>query len=117
MNVGARAREPEGSGDGAVSAARLAFAAGGMGWWRWDPETEAVWWSPELEQLYGLEPGTFAGNFAAYREGIHPDDRERVAAIIDRAVAARSDFTMEHRRIQPDGEVRWIEGRDRKSVV
>ena len=55
----------------------------GMGWWRWDPETGAVWWSPELEQLYGFEPGSFAGDFDAYTEGIHPDDRDHVAAVID----------------------------------
>jgi PAS domain S-box-containing protein len=111
MNVRGRADGAEADGRGAASAARLAFAAGGMGWWRWDPETGRVWWSPELEELYGLEPGTFAGDFDAYTEGIHPDDRADVAAVIAQAVAERRDFTMEHRRILPDGEVRWIEGR------
>jgi PAS domain S-box-containing protein len=111
MNVRGWAEEAEASGEGAVSAARLAFAAAGMGWWRWDPATRSVWWSPELEHLYGFEAGTFGGDFDAYIEGIHPDDREHVAAVIERAVAERCDFTMEHRRVRPDGEVRWIEGR------
>ena len=82
-----------------------------MGWWRWDPETGAVWWSPELEELYGLEPGSFAGDFDAFTDGIHPDDRAAVAEVIERAVADRRDFTIEHRRIRPDGDVGWIEGR------
>ena len=111
MDVRGWADGAEASGDGAAGAARMAFAAAGMGWWRWDPATGQVWWSPELERLYGLEPGSFAGDMAAYTEGIHPDDRDAVAAVIDRAVAEQRDFTMEHRRIRPDGDVRWIEGR------
>src|SRR6478672_9874321 len=111
MNVRGRAEDAEASGDGAVNAARLAFAAGSMGWWRWDPASGSVWWSPELEQLYGFEPGSFGGDFDAYTEGIHPDDREAVAEVIAAAVAEQRDFVMEHRRTRPDGSVRWIEGR------
>jgi PAS domain S-box-containing protein len=111
MDIRGRVGEADASQYGAVSAARLAFAAAGMGWWRWDPAAGTVWWSPELEHLYGLEPGTFGGDFAAYTDGIHPDDRETVAGVLDHAVATRRDFTVEHRRILPDGDVRWIEGR------
>jgi PAS domain S-box-containing protein len=95
---------------GAWRAARLAFAAGGMGWWRWDPAIGAVDWSPELERLYGLEPGTFAGDFDGYRAGVHPEDRDAVRARIEDAVARGVDFVVEHRRSGPDGEV-WIEVR------
>jgi PAS domain S-box-containing protein len=98
-------------GVGETNAARLAFAAGGMGWWRWNPATGTVDWSPELEQLYGLPPGSFPGDFAAYSDGIHPDDRAAVLATIDAAVDRRTDFVVEHRVVRPDGEIRWIEGR------
>ncbi len=91
---------------------RLTLAAGRMGAWSWDPATDAVWWSPELEHVYGFHPGSFGRTFAAYAAAIHPADRERVAATVDAARAAGRDFTVEHRIVRPvDGEVRWIEGR------
>jgi PAS domain S-box-containing protein len=91
---------------------RLTLAAGRMGSWRWDPATGEVWWSPELEHVYGFAPGSFRGTFAAYADAIHPHDRDRVAAAVEAARDAGRDFTVEHRIVRPaDGEVRWIEGR------
>ena len=58
--------------------ARLAFAAGRMGSWRWDTAGDQVSWSPEMEAAYGIEPGTFAGTFEAFVEHVHPDDRDRI---------------------------------------
>ncbi len=91
--------------------ARLAFAAGRMGSWRWDIRTGEVSWSKEMEAAYGLEPGTFGGTLAAFVERIHPDDRERIAAELELATAAGADFSMEHRVLMDDGRVRWFEGR------
>ncbi len=64
--------------------ARLAFAAGRMGSWRWDIARGRVSWSPEMEAAYGLEPGTFAGTYEAFVENVHPDDRERIVAELHR---------------------------------
>ncbi len=91
--------------------ARLAFAAGRMGSWRWDTATGQVFWSEEMEAAYGLAPGTFAGTFAAFLELIHPDDRDRIAAELETSTAAGTDFSMEHRALLPDGTLRWFEGR------
>jgi PAS domain S-box-containing protein len=91
--------------------ARLAIAAGRMGSWRWDTTTGSVSWSPEMEMVYGLEPGTFPGTFEAFVELIHPDDRAPVMEQLGASTAAGEDFTMEHRVLLGDGEVRWFQGR------
>ena len=91
--------------------ARLALAAGRMGSWRWDVASGEVSWSPEMELVYGLEPGGFAGTFEAFVEAVHPEDRERVVERLREATAAGADFSMEHRVQLPDGRVRWFEGR------
>ncbi len=91
--------------------ARLAFAAGRMGSWRWDTASSEVSWSPELEAAYGIEPGTFAGTFQAFIDHVHPDDRERISTELARSTAAGRDFSMEHRVLMADGEVRWFQGR------
>jgi PAS domain S-box-containing protein len=93
------------------AAARLALDAGGMGSWRWDRETNDVLWSPELERLFGLEPGSFPATFEAFLERVHPDDRERVLGVIGSAVERGGHIATEHRIVLPDGSVRWIEGR------
>ncbi|HLO34962.1 MAG TPA: PAS domain-containing protein, partial [Candidatus Deferrimicrobium sp.] len=44
------------------SALALAMRGGRMGWWQRDLRTEEVVWSPELEELFGLPPASFAGD-------------------------------------------------------
>jgi PAS domain S-box-containing protein len=93
--------------------ARLAFSAGHMGSWRWDPATDVVHWSPEMEAVYGLAPGGFPGTFEAYVALVHPDDR---AALVETLTAARQGedgFAIQHRVLRADGSVRTLEGRGR----
>src|SRR5205807_6178155 len=86
--------------------------AGTMGWWEWDPAEDRVVWSPSLERIYGLEPGTFGGSYEDYLSLIHPDDRPMVAARIAEGLT-RQGHAFEHRIVRPDGSVRWVDGRGR----
>jgi PAS domain S-box-containing protein len=89
---------------------RLALDAGRMGSWEWNLLTGDVDWSPELEAIHGLAPGTFEGTFEAYQKDIHPDDH----ADVQRAIADsldRNDHHLEYRIVLPDGSIRWVEGR------
>ncbi len=94
--------------------ARLAFEAGHMGTWRWAIDNDRVWWSPELEAVFGFEPGQFAGTRDAFIEIVHPDDRAFVAEGIAKAVAENIELSHEHRIVRPDGAVQWIDGRGRR---
>jgi PAS domain S-box-containing protein len=95
----------------AVEQLRLAIQAGGMGTWEYTIGTGAVKWSPGLEAIHGHTPGSFPGTFAAFRDEIHPDDRERVLEAIGAAVEQRRDHHVEYRIVRSDGSVRWVEGR------
>ena len=90
---------------------RLALDAGKMGVWEWNLQTSAVWWSDRLEQIHGLEPGTFEGTLEAFQRLIHPADRDFVMAAISRAVAARSDYEIEFRIAWPNGSIHWMTGK------
>lgn len=90
---------------------RLALDAGEMGLWRWNRDTNEVSWSPELEDVYGLERGTFPGTFASFIELIHPDDRDSVIESLQAATGSGTEIALEHRAVRPDGVVRWMEGR------
>ena len=62
---------------------RLAFAldAARMGTWEWDVATGKLTWSPQLEPIHGMAPGTFDGTFEGFMNLIHPDDRELFAHV------------------------------------
>jgi PAS domain S-box-containing protein len=97
------------------SAERLQFAldAAAMGTWDWDLTTNAVIWSDNLAAIHGLPADTFDGTFASYEREIHPEDRPRVFASIQRALADGVPHDVEYRIVAPDGTVRWCEGKGR----
>jgi len=95
----------------AVRQLHLALEAGRMGTFEYVLRSGAVKWSAALEAIHGYAPGTFPGTAEAYREEIHPDDRERVLEAIRRAVDQRQEHHIEYRIVRTDGAVRWVEGR------
>ena len=73
---------------------RLALEAGQLGVWEWDIAAGRVRWSPRLEAIHGLAPGTFRGTVEAFHADIHPDDRQVVRAMFsEQAVEVRDLFT------------------------
>ena len=91
----------------------LAMRGGSMGAWSQDLSTNAVWWSRELEEIFGLEPGGFDHTEAGFFEFVHPEDRPAVRKVVDEAVDHRTDYTVEFRFKHARGEWRWMEGRGR----
>jgi PAS domain S-box-containing protein len=89
---------------------RLAQQVAGVGTFEWHIQTDVNRWIPELEAMYGLAPGTFAGTERAWLELIHPEDRAE-AARRDREAMDSGRFEAEWRTIQPDGTIRWVRQR------
>ncbi len=90
---------------------RFALDAASMGTWDWDLVTNSVRWSDNLATIHGLPPGTFDGTFASYEREIHPEDRGRVLASVQRALSEGVPHEVEYRLVAPDGTVRWCEGK------
>jgi PAS domain S-box-containing protein len=91
----------------------LAMRGGLMGAWSRDLETNDVWWSRELEEIFGLEPGGFDKSEAGFFEFLHPEDRPAVRHVVDEAVERRTDYIIDFRFRHARGEWRWMEGRGR----
>jgi len=87
---------------------RLTLDAGQVGTWDWDIPADRVAWSARVYEFHGLTPGTFGGRVADFAALIHPDDRDRVAEAIRRAVEEGEPYSGEFRIVRPTGEVRWI---------
>lgn len=89
----------------------LAVGAHRIGIFDWRVPTGRILWSPELEAIFGLEPGTFEGTAEAFQRRVLPEDLPRAQAETDAAVAAGQDLIKFDFRIRrEDGAVRWIEG-------
>jgi PAS domain S-box-containing protein len=87
---------------------RMALSAGGMGTWDWDVQQGRLRWSENLEEIHGLQRGSFSGTFDEFRWLIHPEDRDRVVDEIERAQGDGSDYRSEYRIVRPDGIARWL---------
>ncbi|HEY7462494.1 MAG TPA: ATP-binding protein [Gemmatimonadota bacterium] len=92
---------------------QLAVEAAQMGTWSYDVLTDRVEWSENMEAVHGLEPGSFPGTYEAYLALVHPDDRDRVAGAVEKALNEASAYEAEFRIRRPDGSEAWILGKGR----
>jgi PAS domain S-box-containing protein len=106
-------RTAHATAESAIEQLGVALEAGRMGTWEFAPRAGTVKWSPGLEAIHGLSPGTFPGTFEAFQNEIYPADRAMVLEAISQAIEQGRDHHIEYRIVRPDGKVRWVEGRGR----
>ncbi len=82
-----------------------------LGSWEWDIEKDRVWWSEELYDIFGLDPGSFRATYDGFLERLPEPDREVARATIQGAFRDGRPFEFDHRVLRPDGSVRWLQGR------
>ncbi|QIR41086.1 PAS domain S-box protein [Tolypothrix sp. PCC 7910] len=88
----------------------MALEAADMGNWDWNITTGKVYWSPNLQRIFGMVPGTFNGNYETVVSMMHPEDRESVLQAINAAVYQKQEYHIEFRFIKADGTPRWALG-------
>jgi PAS domain S-box-containing protein len=96
-----------------VSEERLAMAqrTAGIGVFDWNVAADKIYWTTEQEQLFGIAPGSFEGNYQGWTSRVHPDD----VAVFEKnfAVAIASgdrELSFAYRIILQEGSYRYIEG-------
>ncbi|MGM0594449.1 MAG: putative bifunctional diguanylate cyclase/phosphodiesterase [Pseudomonadota bacterium] len=86
----------------------LAHAVTGIGVWEWDLSRGITLWSQEVEQLYGIPPGSFDGHYETWLAMVHPTDRERVRERVEQWFTQPGTFSLEYRIRLPSGDTRWL---------
>ena len=79
-----------------------------LGSFEWDIREDSLEWSDELFQICGVSPETFKPTLDGYMAFIHPDDRPELGARIQDALADCGKFSLEHRLVRPDGQLRVL---------
>jgi PAS domain S-box-containing protein len=79
-----------------------------MGDYDWHIPTDTNRWSDQLFRIYGHEPQSFNPSYERFLSLVHPDDRERIQSLHQRAYATGEHWQVIERIVRPDGEVRHL---------
>ena len=91
----------------------FALSAGRLGSWEVDLSTGMYTISDYCRINFGLGPDDPFDHFEDVAALVHPDDRARRQAALDRAIHAGEDLDVEYRVVRPNGQVGWILARGR----
>ncbi len=84
-----------------------------LGSWTLDPATLEITWSRQMHQIVGTDPDSFTPTYEELAELVHPEDRDRVVGIAERAMTAGDGYDTDYRVVRPNGEVRELHTRVR----
>ena len=79
-----------------------------MGSYDWNIVTDVNVWSDELFRIYGFEPQSFNASYDRFLSLLHPDDRDKIMAVHQRAYQTLEPYEMEERIVHPDGTERLL---------
>ena len=70
----------------------------------------------EIERITGHPAADFTSGGRTLGSIIHPDDLERARTVVNGAVAADEQFSLEYRIVRADGELRWVLERGQRAT-
>lgn len=85
-----------------------AHTIAGLGSFRQDLVNDQIYWSPQLCRIAGLEPGEHPAHLDDLWQFVHPDDRERVKHLFERALQGERSMALDVRMVRKDGTMRYL---------
>ena len=87
----------------------MATAAGAVGVWDWNFETNELFVDPGLKSLLGFEDAEISTRPDDWGSRVHPQDAPAAAARVQACIDGETDvYEIEHRMLHKDGTVRWF---------
>jgi len=74
----------------------------------WDVSSGEIYWSDETFRIFELDAKTKI-TIELIVQRTHPDDRQAVQQVIERASRDRMEFALEHRLLMPDGSTKYLQ--------
>ncbi|MFC6862621.1 PAS domain S-box protein [Halomicroarcula sp. GCM10025817] len=78
-----------------------------IGVWEYDPQSESLSWSVGVHQIHNVDEG-YEPTLEEAIDFYHPDDRDVIKDVVNRAVEQGEPYDRELRIVRPDGTVRDI---------
>ncbi|MYN09278.1 PAS domain-containing sensor histidine kinase [Pseudoduganella aquatica] len=88
---------------------QIATRAAAIGIWDWDIQSGAVEWDDQMYRLFGVERAQVESPMQLWMDMLHPEDKERIGAALQRTLDSDDQFDREFRLVWPDGTVRHIQ--------
>lgn len=86
------------------------------GLWEWNIEQDSLYVSIKLKEMRGYGPEEDATTVGFWIDGIHPDDKNRVLAVMDEHLKGRTDkFEAKYRLRNRAGHFIWVNDRGKVS--
>ncbi|QDT82262.1 Sensor protein FixL [Gimesia maris] len=82
-----------------------------IGSWEWCIKDDTIWWSDEVYRIFGVTKSDIILTNEFFLQTIHPDDRPLVDQMIAQSLKYDLPYSIEHRILRPDGEVRHVHER------
>lgn len=79
-----------------------------MGHRDFDLLTQQWRWSDQMYRLLGLTPSGLTPTEEAYLQAVHPQDRDRVQQVFEKAILTQSPQALDYRIVLPTGEERIV---------
>ena len=78
--------------------------------YEWDVGDRVDWFG-DVDGLMGFAPGEFPRTLAGWGATLHPDDRDRVMAAVERQLRGEAPYDVEYRILRKDGTYTWWKAR------
>lgn len=79
-----------------------------LGHWEFDIPSSRGWWSRQSSGIFPPEAADYT--FDDFFKWVHPEDKQRVAAIYAELIATGRPVDIEYRTIGSSGRLRWVRG-------
>ena len=93
------------------AALREAQRLAGIGSWEWDLATDRHTWSEEIYRIYGRDPALPPAVYPEVQRYFTPESWARLAAVVEKSLAAGSAYECDAEVVRPDGGHGWITAR------
>ena len=87
---------------------QLALDAAQMGTWEWQIATDQSHWSEKSKEIFGVDGMHPELTLDHFLQLVRPEDRDEVAAAMQRTVREGTPFESEFRITLPGGQSRWV---------
>ena len=86
----------------------LALDNGKVGVWEWDIATNKIEWDERMEDIFGVDTGTFEGNYEAFEKHIVEEDITHTRKALSNALELDTPFETVYRIKLKNKEIKYI---------
>lgn len=80
-----------------------------LGSWELDVKENSLKWSDEVYRIFGRDKKQFKGNYEAFLETVHPEDRDWVHEANMKSTHEKKPYDITHRIVLPDGSIKTVQ--------